>query len=304
MDSDDYIAFYPSEIGIIEIRATEKGVSAIKFRDFAPEKLRENKHTRECTRQLEQYFTGERREFSVNLDLSPTKFQSEIWDKLRKIPYGQTSTYSDLALKSGSLLKSRAVGMACAGNPVPILIPCHRAIGKTGRLVGFRAELWRKKWLIEHEQKNSGDYQAELFEIIPDRIGSISHPVVLYDGYCNLCSRSVRFIIKRDKKNKFLFSPLSSEFSKQVFKHFRLPENYTDSVLLYHNNKLYKSSGAAIRIAVRLSGLWPLTGVFYIIPFFLRDLFYNFIAKNRLKWFGKRDSCFLPDDSLKNRIIP
>lgn len=303
MDSEEYIGCYPSEIGMLEIRATQKGVSSIRFRDFAPDKIYENQYIKECTKQLSEYFRGERKEFSVPLDLSPTKFQKEIWDSLQQIPYGQTTTYSDLAIKSGSLLKSRAVGTACAGNPIPIIIPCHRAIGKTGRLVGFRGELWRKKWLLEHEQKHSGDYQAELFEIIPQKIGSITHPVVLYDGFCILCSRSVQFILKRDTKKKFLFSPLSSEFSKQIFLHFHLPENYSDSVILYNRNKIYKSSGAAIRIAIRLNGLWPLMGIFYIIPWFIRDYVYNFIAKRRKKWFGKRERCFLPDEPDQQRFI-
>ncbi len=303
MDSEDFAGCYPSFIGILEIRATPNGISSIKFRDFTPGKLHENQHIRECIKQLSEYFSGERKEFSVPLDLTPTNFQKEIWESLRQIPYGQTTTYSELAIKSGSLLKSRAVGTACAGNPVPIIIPCHRAIGKTGRLVGFRGELWRKKWLIEHEQKHSGDFQAELFEIIPPKIGSVMHPVVLYDGFCNLCSRSVQFIMKRDKKKKFLFSPLSSEFSKQVFRHFQLPEGYSDSVILFNRNKVYKSSGAALQIAVRLSGLWPLMAIFFIVPWFLRDCLYNFIAKRRIKWFGKRERCFLPDDANQKSFI-
>lgn len=300
---DEYIGFYPSEIGILEIRATQNGVSKIKFSDFAPEKLHENNFTRECTRQLDEYFHGKRKEFSVPMDLHPTNFQQEIWEMLRKIPYGQTTIYSDLAVRSGSILKSRAVGMACAGNPVPILIPCHRAIGKTGRLVGFRGELWRKKWLLEHEQKHSGDYQAELFEIVPERIASVTHPVVLYDGYCHLCSRSVQFIIKRDKKNNFHFSELSSDFSKEVCLRFHLPQNYSASVLLLHKTKLYKSSAAAIKIATKLSGLWPLAAVFYIVPPFIRNYIYNYIAQNRFRWFGKRETCFFPDETIHKRII-
>jgi methylated-DNA-[protein]-cysteine S-methyltransferase len=303
MDTDEFIGCFPSEIGILEIHATKNGISAIKFRDFAPEKITENSHIRECVKQLQDYFNGSRKEFSLTLDLAPTSFQQEIWDMLSKIPYGRTTTYSELAIQSGSLLKSRAVGMACAGNPVPIIIPCHRAIGKTGRLVGFRGELWRKKWLLEHEQKHSGDYQAELFEIVPEKIGSVSHPVVLYDGFCNLCSRSVQFILKRDKKKKFLFSPLSSEFSKQVFRHFNLPGGYNDSVILYNRNKVHTSSGAAIRIAIRLSGLWPLIGIFYIVPWFIRDFVYNFVARRRIKWFGKRDNCYLPDEFTQKRFI-
>lgn len=303
MNSAEYVGYYRSKIGILEVWATNNGISAIKFRDFAPEKLRENKHIRECIRQLGEYFNGKRSDFTVTLDLNPTKFQAEIWERLRKIPYGMTNTYSEIAVQSGSLLKSRAVGMACAGNPVPVIIPCHRAIGKSGKLIGFRGELWRKKWLLEHEQKHSGDYQAELFEIVPNKIGSVTQPVILYDGFCHLCSRSVQFVLKRDRLHKFLFSPLSSEFSQQVFKHFQLPENYSDSVLLYNNNKLYKSSSAAIRIAIRLNGLWPLTMVFLIIPAFIRNLIYNYIARNRFKWFGKRDICFLPDEAIQKNFI-
>lgn len=303
MKNGEYSGIYSSEIGVIEIIASAEGVNSLIFCDFAPEKTRENQHVRECARQLEEYFKAQRKDFTVALDLSPTDFQERIWDLLKSTPYGQTITYADLALRAGSILKARAVGMACAANPVPIIIPCHRAIGKSGRLVGFRSELWRKKWLLEHEEKHSRDFQAELFEIIPGKISSVQHPVVLYDGFCLLCERSVGFILKRDKAQKFRFSPLSSSFAKGVLNHFGLPETFNNSVLLLHNNKLYKSSSAALKIATMLPGLWFLTGVFYLVPPFIRDFLYNFVAKRRLRWYGKRDDCYLPDEDIVRRII-
>lgn len=303
MKNSECSGFYSSEIGIIEIIASDLGVNSLRFRDFAPERTRENQHVRECIRQLDEYFKGQRKEFTLTLDLSPTDFQNKVWNQLKDTPYGQTITYADLALREGSILKARAVGMACAANPVPIIIPCHRAIGKSGRLVGFRAELWRKKWLLEHEEKHSRDFQAELFEIIPGKISSIQHPVVLYDGFCLLCERSVGFILNRDKEQKFRFSPLSSDFAKEVLDHFGLPETYNNSVLLFHNNKLYKSSSAAIKIASMLPGFWFLTGIFFLVPKFIRDFIYNFVAKRRLRWYGKRDDCYIPGENTLRRII-
>jgi predicted DCC family thiol-disulfide oxidoreductase YuxK len=120
----------------------------------------------------------------------------------------------------------------------------------------------------------------------------VHYPIILYDGICNLCNRSVRFIIRHDKKKVFRFASLQSEFGRDMMKrnHIDNPE----SVILIEKDKLYRYSTAALKIA----GKMPITKwmvVFLIIPVFIRDGIYKWIARNRYKWFGKNDLCILPE---------
>jgi O-6-methylguanine DNA methyltransferase len=105
----------------------------------------------ELTEQLQAYFQGNRTEFSIPMDAKGSDFQKQVWDELRKIPYGQILSYEKLALRLGSVRLSRAVGTANGKNPISILIPCHRVIGKNGRLSGYAGGLWRKQSLLELE---------------------------------------------------------------------------------------------------------------------------------------------------------
>jgi predicted DCC family thiol-disulfide oxidoreductase YuxK len=119
--------------------------------------------------------------------------------------------------------------------------------------------------------------------------------IVLFDGYCNLCSWSVQFIIKRDKNDYFRFASLQSEIGKQVINQFNLPSDFDDSVVLIENNQIYFKSTAALRIAKKLKSFWPLSSIFMVIPKFIRDYIYTIIATKRFKWFGKKDACYIPD---------
>ena len=101
--------------------------------------------------QLEEYFAGTRREFSVPLDMEGTDFQKKVWRALMDIPYGEVRSYSDIAEKVGSPKAARAVGMANHVNPIPIIVPCHRVIGKNGKHVGYAGGLDMKAWLLEME---------------------------------------------------------------------------------------------------------------------------------------------------------
>ena len=114
----------------------------------------------ECKHQLNEYFEGTRKEFNLILDLAGTDFQKLIWMELLKIKFGKTLTYADLSRKIGDMKSIRAVGRANATNPVSIIVPCHRVIGSDGSLTGYAGGLWRKKWLLEHEQKH---FQMSLF---------------------------------------------------------------------------------------------------------------------------------------------
>lgn len=125
--------------------------------------------------------------------------------------------------------------------------------------------------------------------------------IIFFDGVCNLCNSSVRFIIKRDKKAHFKFATLQSVKTHELLKPFG--NIHEDSVLYLKNGTLYKNSTAALQIARKLDGLWPLLFVFIIVPTFLRDAVYSWIAKNRYRWFGKRQVCMIPDKELMGRFL-
>ena len=127
--------------------------------------------------------------------------------------------------------------------------------------------------------------------------------LVLFDGVCNLCNASVKFIIKRDKRDKFYFASLQSNFGKAQLKKFGLSIDEFFSVVLIKDHRVFLRSNAALEIARDLSGLWPWLYALKIIPVFIRDFFYNLISKNRYRLFGKRDTCMLPSPELKARFI-
>ncbi|MEQ9467383.1 MAG: thiol-disulfide oxidoreductase DCC family protein [Ekhidna sp.] len=132
---------------------------------------------------------------------------------------------------------------------------------------------------------------------------SIKEQVIFFDGVCNLCNSSVQFIIKRDKRDRFRFASLQSEFAFE-----NLPETLSDksalqSIVLKNGDGIKTKSTAALTIARQLSGLWPILYLFMIVPKFIRDWVYDIIAKNRYKWFGKEDQCMIPSPELKSRFI-
>lgn len=106
----------------------------------------------EAVLQLEEYFAGTRQDFDLPLDPVGTEFQRAAWDELRKIPFGETISYGEQARRLGDANKSRAVGAANGRNPISIIVPCHRVVGSTGKLVGFAAGVDVKEWLLQHER--------------------------------------------------------------------------------------------------------------------------------------------------------
>jgi methylated-DNA-[protein]-cysteine S-methyltransferase len=146
-------ACYRSEIGPIEIVGHQKGILTTTFgeKEFSPDRNLPECMT-QCLRQLAEYFKGQRQKFSVPLLLQGTDFQKSVWRQLKKIPFGRTASYGDIARAIGNPRAFRAVGNANNKNPIPILIPCHRVIGSDGQLVGFGGGLWRKRWLLRHER--------------------------------------------------------------------------------------------------------------------------------------------------------
>jgi predicted DCC family thiol-disulfide oxidoreductase YuxK len=127
--------------------------------------------------------------------------------------------------------------------------------------------------------------------------------IILFDGICNLCNTSVLFVIERDKKNKFLFASLQSSFGQEVLTKHQLNATDFDSMILLQNDIIYQRSDAALRIVKELSGGWQLLFGFIVVPRFIRNGVYDFIAKNRYKWFGKQEACMLPTPELKAKFI-
>lgn len=142
--------YYQSPIGLMEIQANDKAITAIRF---CEERGAENPNPviRECITQLDEYFSGKRKVFQLNLAPQGAEFNRKVWDALRSIPYGETRSYQQIASAVGNIKACRAVGNANRNNPIPILIPCHRVIGKGGTLTGYNGGLWRKEWLLNHE---------------------------------------------------------------------------------------------------------------------------------------------------------
>ena len=131
----------------------------------------------------------------------------------------------------------------------------------------------------------------------------IENPVVLFDGVCNFCNYWVNFALKRDKKKKLKFSPLQGETARQILEKYNFNTTALSSVILIDKNRIWTQSSAAIRICKYLKGGWKLCYGLIIIPKFIRDFFYNIIARNRYKWYGKRDKCMIPTPELRDRFL-
>lgn len=129
--------------------------------------------------------------------------------------------------------------------------------------------------------------------------------LILFDGVCNLCNGSVLYVIKRDKDNKFLFAPLQGEIGQELINAFNIDTEQTDSIILYdpEMRRIYHKSSAALRVAKSLNFPTNLLSVFFVIPTFIRNWVYDFIARNRYKWFGRKDSCMIPTPELQAKFI-
>ncbi len=128
------------------------------------------------------------------------------------------------------------------------------------------------------------------------------HPIIFFDGICNLCNGAVQFVIERDVKNYFKFAALQSDFAQKELASHTLNVKQGDSFVLLEKGRVYEQSTAALRVAKKLNGLWPILYVLIIVPPFIRNWIYKFIARNRYKWFGKQESCWVPTPELKNKF--
>ena len=154
-------AYYKTPIGVAKIIGNENGVNAITVIDEVVEISDEIPVClQDCVQQLDEYFKGIRTSFDFKLNPLGTDFQQKVWKELLKVPFGKTATYLEQSKKMGNVKAIRAVASANGKNPLWIVIPCHRIIGSVGSLTGYAGGIWRKKWLLEHENPSA---QQSLF---------------------------------------------------------------------------------------------------------------------------------------------
>ncbi|RXP64637.1 methylated-DNA--[protein]-cysteine S-methyltransferase [Lutibacter sp. HS1-25] len=154
-------AYYKTPIGIAKIVGDKNGLQAITVLDEAIEITEEIPEIlKDCTQQLDEYFKGTRTSFDLKLNPQGTDFQQKVWAELLNIPFGKTCTYLEQSKKLGNVKAIRAVASANGKNPLWIVIPCHRIIGSDGSLTGYAGGIWRKKWLLKHENPST---QQSLF---------------------------------------------------------------------------------------------------------------------------------------------
>jgi len=128
--------------------------------------------------------------------------------------------------------------------------------------------------------------------------------LILFDGVCNLCNTAVLYVIKRDKEKVFMFAPLQSDIGSKIIKKYNIDINKIDSILLFEHDKgLYYKSTAALKIASTLSFPTKLLSIFLLVPSFIRNVIYDYIAKRRYKWYGKQDSCMIPTPELNSKFL-
>jgi predicted DCC family thiol-disulfide oxidoreductase YuxK len=130
-----------------------------------------------------------------------------------------------------------------------------------------------------------------------------AHPIVLFDGVCNLCNGAVQFILRRDPGGGFRFASLQSPFGEELRARLGIDPQAVDSIILVEGDRWYKESDAALRIAHGMSGAWRALGVLRLIPRPLRNAVYRWIARNRYRWFGKQETCWLPTPELRERFL-
>lgn len=127
--------------------------------------------------------------------------------------------------------------------------------------------------------------------------------IILFDGVCNLCNASVQFVIRHDRHNRFRFASLQSDYGQQLLRREGFSTEELTSFILVEGDKTYRRSTAALRVARQLPGGWSLLYAFIVVPPFIRNAVYDFIAANRYRWFGKQDACMVPTPELRAKFI-
>jgi predicted DCC family thiol-disulfide oxidoreductase YuxK len=127
--------------------------------------------------------------------------------------------------------------------------------------------------------------------------------IILFDGVCNLCNGAVHFLIRRDPKGKFRFASLQSEVGLALLKQVHITSEQLNTIVVIEGDRCYTRSAAALRIAKRLPGLWPVLYIGIVIPTPLRNKLYDWVARNRYQWFGRKEQCMLPTPAIKSRFL-
>ncbi len=157
---------YHSPLGVLTIHADDVAVTAILFAtkehngSVVQNEATDHPLIKECCKQLDEYFAGNRKSFDLPLQQTGTDFQQKVWEELTRIQYGKTISYMELSKRIGDTKAIRAVGTTNGKNKLAIIVPCHRVIGSNGSLTGYAGELWRKQWLLEHESKFGNGVQV------------------------------------------------------------------------------------------------------------------------------------------------
>jgi len=154
LKTENKVAYYNSPIGLLEIQSAEGELLSLHFKDNKRYEENQEALLLETKKQLEQYFKGKRKDFKLPLRIEGTEFQKMVWKQLLEIPYGSTFSYKDVAEAISNDKAYRAVGNANNRNSIPLIIPCHRVTASNGKIGGYGAGVWRKKWLLEHEKEN------------------------------------------------------------------------------------------------------------------------------------------------------
>ena len=144
-------AYLKTPIGTVEVTGSHGVIFSVSFLDEEKSPSKIPAALKESVKQIEEYFSGKRKKFELQLQPNGTTFQRHVWDELLKIPFGKTISYIQLARQLGDEKSIRAAASANGKNPIGILIPCHRVIGANSDLVGYAGGLWRKQWLLDHE---------------------------------------------------------------------------------------------------------------------------------------------------------
>jgi len=152
--------YIKTPLGTAKIVGNENGIAVISILEEGELSKEIPSALHEIVTQLQDYFNGKRRDFNIKINPKGTEFQRKVWNELLTIPFGKTMSYLELSKKLGDVKAIRAVASANGKNPLWIVIPCHRVIGTDGSLTGYAGGLWRKKWLLEHENPSS---QQSLF---------------------------------------------------------------------------------------------------------------------------------------------
>jgi predicted DCC family thiol-disulfide oxidoreductase YuxK len=129
------------------------------------------------------------------------------------------------------------------------------------------------------------------------------HPVILFDGVCNFCNGLMNFVIRQDKKRVFRFAALQSEAGKNILQQHNLSTQDFDSFVLIDKNRVFKKSSASLKVMSRLPWYWKPAQILWIIPLFIRNAVYDFVARNRYKWFGKKEQCMVPTPEIRGRFL-